>query len=99
MSTSKTPKQINEFADFIPIGTIFEVPKEFSSPAFLDLNGQKVLKTDYPKLASAVAKTFMDQGDYLVLESPPVERVFSAGNNISFKMGLSDKNKLVVKVK
>lgn len=71
MSTSKTPEQIKEVMSnpLFPTGCIIDVPSD-SPPfaGFLELNGQTVLKTDYPRLADALKSTPFDQGDNLVLD-------------------------------
>lgn len=57
----KTKEQIKEFTDFLPIGMIVQVPKDFFSKNFLELNGQMVHKDDYPKLSEVLIGTMFDQ--------------------------------------
>lgn len=93
----KSEKQIDEFAASIPIGTIMEVPESFDKKGFLDMNGDKVHKDDFPKLADIWRNTAFDRGDYLILiEAKYLSRVLAA-DGISFSLGVNTGNKLIVR--
>ena len=98
----KTREQIEEFVSQLPVGTIVEVPETFDRKGFLDLNGQRVHKDDYPRLAETFKDTIFDQGEHLLLVDPEYlhkmdEIKQGAGTKTNFKLGMIKGNKLVVK--
>lgn len=91
----KTKEQIQDVTTFLPIGMILEVPRDFISDDYLDLNGQIVSKKDYPKLAEVLSLTPFDKGDNLEMIS---EEHFRKSPGVSFTVK-HESMKLVMRVK
>ena len=96
----KTKEQVDEFTNWAPVGMIVQVPKDFKSESFLDLDGTFVSKRDYPRLAEAIAKTMFDVGDQIKLVDASELQLDASVGAVGVKINYTDTNiKLVIKAK